>query len=112
MSNKDEEVWASEFENTLDLLAAALSNIRDLAAPEDAERELEVALNWHFDKITSLIRDEDPQTEGDFADMAGRHLESRLRRKNPDAPIENTRTVVRRVIEEIATRSAILDRTV
>ncbi len=108
----DEEVWAGKFENALDFLADALSNIRDLAAPEDAERELDVALNWHIDDITSLIRDEDAQTEAGFADMAGRHLELRLRLKNSDAPIENIRAVVRRVIEEVATRSAILDRTV
>ena len=108
----DEEVRANELDNTLDFLADALSNIRDFATPEDAESKLEVALSWHIDKITSLIRDEDQQIEVDFADMAGRHLESKLRHKNPEVPIENIRAVVSHVIEVLAKRSAILDRTV
>ena len=106
----DEEARASELENILDLLADALSNIRDLAAPEDATRGLEAALSWHIEKITHLIRDEDPDTEGERAEFVGQSLESRLRRANPDAADETIVAVVKRVIEEIATQSVVLDR--
>ena len=106
----DEEARASELENILDFLADTLSNVRDLAAPEDAARELEVALSWHIGKITHLIRDEDPDTERARAEFVGQNLESRLRCANPGAADENIVAVVKRVIEEIAVQSVIRDR--
>ena len=106
----EEEAWASELVNILDLLVDALSNVRDLAAPEDATRGLEVALSWHIEKITHLIRDEDPSAEGEHAEIVGQYLELRLRRANPDATDETIVAVVKRVIEEIAVQSVIRDR--